>query len=322
LIRRPRALLIACVVAWSAIGRADEPGGFLHQLAVEVRARLDAAAQARAPRLVPPKPIDVHWKPTRIGTIELGAPLVALVAADLDHDHKAELYAVTTREVVAIGVKDRIKELARVAFAGDSAVPRPRDPVGAAVVEGDAVIASASTWARSLRVVWQGGTLRGDPGDPGFELCAGERAQLAPGRNYFGDGAAAYFGVRCAEIVDARGAPLHVRAQLSTASKLEIAAGEARRELANVGVAFALADLDRDGSPEVIYTSARPPGDPDMIEVRAALAEDRKPRFKKPFPASGVAALAVGDVDGDGAVEVIAAVRLVGATKIDLWRLN
>jgi hypothetical protein len=322
LIRGQRALLIACVVAWSAIARADGAGGLLHELAVEVRTRLAAAVEQRAPRLVPPKPLDVRWKPVRIGTIELGAPLVALVAADLDHDNKAELYAVTTREVVAIAAKDRVKELARVGFVGDAAVPRPRDPVGAAVVEGDAVIASASPWARSLRVTWQGAALRGEPGDPGFELCAGERAQLAPGRNFFGEGAAAYFGVRCADLVDARGAPLHVRAQLSTASKLEIAAGRARRELGNVGAAFVVADLDRDGSPEVIYTSARPPGDPDMVEVRAALAEDRKPRFKKPFPASGVAALAVGDLDGDGAVEVIAAVRLVGATKIDLWRLN
>jgi hypothetical protein len=74
--------------------------------------------------------------------------------------------------------------------------------------------------------------------------------------------------------------------------------------------------------PEVIYTSARAPGDPDFVEVRAALAADRKPRFKNSFSASGVAAVAVGDIDGDGVPEVIAAVRLVGATKVDLWRMD
>ena len=41
----------------------------------------------------------------------------------------------------------------------------------------------------------------------------------------------------------------------------------------------------------------------------------------KPFT-GGVAGIAVGDGDGDGVAEVIAAVRLVGATRVDLWRLD
>jgi hypothetical protein len=173
-----------------------------------------------------------------------------------------------------------------------------------------------------MRVSWQNGILRGDPGDVGFELCAGERAQLAPGRNYFGEGATAYFGVRCADLVDAHGAPLHVRAQLSTAGKLDIVAGETHREVTGVGGAFEIADIDRDGAPELVSTSSRAPGDPDYLEVRGAFSEERKPRFRKPFTASGVAAIAVGDLDGDGAPDVIAAVRLIGATKVDLWRMN
>jgi hypothetical protein len=37
-------------------------------------------------------------------SFDLGAPLVALTAADLDGDGKPELYAVTSREVVAIAL--------------------------------------------------------------------------------------------------------------------------------------------------------------------------------------------------------------------------
>jgi hypothetical protein len=313
----------ALVVAWSAVAAADDGGRtFLHKLAGEVRGRLDVALKAHAAKPAPPHPVEVHWKPTRIGSIELGAPLAALVAADLHGDRKAELYAVTANEVVAIAVEPRVRELGRVAFAGDPAVPRPRDVVGAAFVDRDAIVASASGWAHELRVTWQGKVLRGDPGDSGFELCAGEHAALTPGRNYFGDGAAAYFAVRCADVVEATGTVVHVRAQLAATGKLDVTAGAARHELSAVGVMFEIADLDRDGTAELIYASAEAPGDPDVVKVVELGGDERKPKWKKKFAAGGVAGLAVGDFDGDGAPEVIAAVRLVGATRVDLWRLN
>jgi hypothetical protein len=307
------------VVAWSAAAHAD---AYLHSLAGEVRARLDQAAQSRAPRLVPPQPIAVHWKPVRIGSVELGAPLGALVAADLDGDRKAELYAVTSQDVIQIAASGRVRELARIAFVGDPAVPQPRDTVGAAFVDGKAVVASVSSRARGMRVTWQRGALHGDVTEPGLQLCAGERAQLAPGRNYFGDGTSSYFGVRCADLVDARGAPLHVRAQLSTQNKLDVTAGDVHRELAGVGYAFELADLDRDGTPEVVFSGVRAAGDPDFVAVVATDGDDKKPKHKKAFTAGGVVGIAVGDFDGDGAPAIIAAVRLAGSTKIDLWRLN
>ena len=310
--------VLAVLVASSA--RADD--GFLHDLAHAARTKVDAAAAAHAPAIVPPKRIDVHYAAKRIGSIDLGAPVLALVAADLDGDHKAELYAVTAREVIAIGVAPRVHELGRGAFSGEPAVPRPRDDVGAAIVEGGAVIASSSRWTRTLRITWQAGALHFDASDPAFALCPGEHAQLAPGRNYFGTGATAYFGVRCAELVDGKGAPLHARAELSTANKLAVAAGELHGEYPNVGVAFDVADLDRDGTPEVIFAAAGAPGDPDIVRIVALGEGIKHEKLKKTFPAGGVAAIAVGDLDGDGALDVIAAVRLYGAPKVELWRLN
>src|SRR5439155_2110082 len=135
-------------IAIGASARADVAPAtrgdtWLHELAHDVRARLDAAVQARVPK--PPVPIAVTWKPQRIGSLDLGAPLVALAAADLDGDGKAELYAVTAHDVVAIGAAGRVRELGRVAFAGEPAVPQPRDTVGAAVVVHGELIASVSS---------------------------------------------------------------------------------------------------------------------------------------------------------------------------------
>jgi len=309
--------------------RAEEP--FLVRLAQTVRARLEAASLARGPKLVPPVPVAVKWKATRIGSLELGAPLVALVAGDLDGNGKGELYAVTSREVIALSLLDgKAKELGRVAFGGEPAVPAPRDVVGAAVIDNGVLLAHASSWAHGLRVHWRGKTLVGEPGDSELALCPGERAKLAPGRNYFGEGGAKLYAVRCRyDLVDPTGRTLHVRGELTIANKLELqvttCAGAACEppvsyDFAGVGVAFEIADVDHDGHPEVIVSGAGAPGDADAVKVMTLGGDDKKPSFRKTFT-GGVVGLAAIDA-GAGAAWVIAAVRLVGANRVDLWRLD
>jgi hypothetical protein len=317
------ALALVLIATRARVHAEPDPhaGDFLHRLVAAAKAHTDAtiAAQA-APKPAPPVPIAVKWRPVKLASIDLGAPLVALTAADLDGDGRAELYAVTTHEVIAIGWRGRrLDELARVAFTGELALPMPRDPVGTAVVDGKAIVASTSGFARALRVTWQGKQLVGTPGEADFELCPGEHTRLLPGRNLF-DGNR--YGVVCRDLVDANGAPLHVRGELAATGKLAVDAGSAHFELPEVGVAFELADLDRDGTPEVIYAGAGAPGDPDVVKVVSLGGDAKRPRWKKPFSAGGVAGLAVGDLDGDRIAEVIAAVRLVGATRVDLWRLE
>jgi len=311
---------------------APRDDGYLARLVAAVRARLDAAAGAHVPRLVPPVPVTLRWKSQKLGSLDLGAPLVAVVAADLDGDGKAELYLVTAHEVIAVGIAGKLRELGRVAFTGEPAVPAPRDLVGTAVVDGAAVIAGVSAWAKDLRVEWRGKLLTARHGGGGFRLC-GDRVQLATGRNHFRDGGAALFGARCRDdLTDPAGAPLHVRGELSTAGSLEVtvarcAAGgtgcqpAGAYQVHDVGVAFELADVDRDGTPDAVVSSASAPGDADAVRVIALGTPGARPTYKKQFN-GGVAGIAVADGDGDGVAEVIAVVRLAGATRVDVWRLD
>lgn len=346
--------LVILVMLWCAAARAAHADdGYLARLAGAVRARLDDAGQARVIKLVPPVPVKVTWSPQRRGSIDVGAPVVAVAAADLDGDGKAELYLVTSREVIAVAITDPLRTLGRFAFTGEPAVPAPRDAVGAAVVEGGAVIAAVSAFTGELRIEWRGGkltarsTLPGANGASapggangasalaspvGLPVC-GERWQLVPGRNYFHHAGGAVFGARCrGDLTDAGGAPLRIRGELSTSGVLEVrvehcAAGglECQRavvyQVRDVGVAFEIADIDRDGAPEVIASSAVEPGDADVVRVISLGSPATRPRFKKPF-IGGVAGIVVADGDGDGVPEVIALVRLAGATRVDVWRLD
>lgn len=329
---------VVAMMLWSAplraqgdvAGHADE--GFLAHLARAVRTRLDEAGAAHVVKLVPPVPVALKWKLQKLGSLDLGAPLVAITAADLDGDGKAELYLVTSREVIAVGLAGKLRELGRVAFTGEPAVPASRDVVGTAVVEGMAVIAGVSAWAKDLRVEWRGKALTAKHGAGGFLVC-GDRLQLATGRNHFREGPAALYGARCrADLTDAAGAPLRIRGDLSATGVLEVAVAVCAAsgtdckaagsyQYKDVGVAFDIADVDRDGTPEVIISSASAPGDADAVRVIALGSPGNKVTFKKTFN-GGIAGVTAADGDGDGIPEVIAIVRLAGATRVDVWRLD
>ncbi len=313
---------------------ADPPAGqdFYARLAATVKAKVDALVASHAPKLTPPVPIKPTWKVVKLGSIELGAPLVALAAADLDGDPKsAEIYAVTPRDVIAIGFRGgKPIELGRVAFSGERAVPEPRDVVGTIVVDNKELVAAASPWAKELRIAWNGKKLTAQHGGPGFLLCPNLRAQLQPGRNHFTSN---MFETRCRDdLVDGTGQPLHVRAELATTGKLSVSvetcpaggpcAPPVKFEYSNIGVAFAIADVDRDGTPEIVVSEASAPYASDSAKVITLGGDEKKGIFRKTFM-GGVAGLVVADGDdADDIPEVLAAVRLAGSTRVDLWRLD
>ena len=354
-----RRLAPLVLLVWTSHARANDVStpppppdndGPIHRMLADVKARLDAAIVARPPKLVPPKKVPIKWRLAKLGTVDLGAPLVALTGADLDGDGKGELYAVTTREVIALGMRGKkLDELGRVAFTGERAMPMPRDVIGTVIADGGAIIASVSAWPRSLRVTWKGpggakpatagerGTsLVGAPDAAGFAVCPGETMQLAPGRDYFGTEKTASYGARCKQgLVEPDGHPLRLRAELSAVTnRLSVdvercaatnlgCTSVGHFEYPHAGFAFDLADVERDGKPEIVYADNAAPGDPDILRVITLGDDDKKhPRLKRQFAAGGVAGLAVVDLDGAGVEQVIAAVRLVGSSRVDLWRLE
>ncbi len=319
--------------ARARLGERADDNDYLGRLATAVRTRLDAAIASHAPKLVPPVPFKPRWKATRIGWLDVGGPVVAATAADLDGDGKAELYLVTPREVVAVSLAGKVKELGRVAFHGEPAVPASRDVVGMAVVQGGALIAAVSSYAKDMRIEWKSRALVGKHGPGGFPIC-GEHVALSPGKNYFGDGANATFATLCRDdLVDAQGYPLHVRGELATTGVLSVTVEKCAPggttcqpfgsyEYKDVGVAFDLADVDRDGTPELITSSASLPGDTDTLRVITLGAPASKPLFHSKNFNQGFAGIAVADVDGDGTPEVIAVVRFAGMPKCELWRFD
>jgi len=316
-------------------------------------AALEEASLARTPPLRPPTPVAVTWKAKKLGAFDLGAPLIALTSGDLDGDGRAEVIAVTERDVVVLAPQGRraLAEIARAALPDVAASRQPRDAVGAAVVTGGELRVRASTVGAGARYRLVDGALReaGDRAEP-YPLCADRDGALAPGRDYFeraeGDALPAgwparYLAASCrGDLVDPIGRAMRVDAVLGPGGALAVTAtvrcprtgdgsadcvAERALALTKVGVAFAIADVDRDGRPELITSAASAPGDADKVTVRSLPATGatlaKKAVFEKTFT-GGVGGLVADDVDGDGDIEVIAAVRLPGAERVDLWLLD
>jgi hypothetical protein len=318
-----RSLVVVAALASVAHANSVNNDDFLARLITSSRAEMAKLVAARAPKIVPPVPVKVAWKPVRLGSLDLGAQLVTVESGDLDGDGKGELYAVTQREVLAIGLDKKAKILARAAYTGDASARLPRDLFGTAVIENNVLVAKCSGWASEMRASWSGKSLVSTTGDAsaGNLVCKDERLVPVAGRNHFGDVASPVYDVRCrANLVDPEGKPLAVRATLG-ANKMTVVANGKTFELRDYGVAFALGDVDRDGKAEIVVTGASAPGDPDAVKVITLGGDEKKGLFRKSFQ-GGVAGVAIVDGDGDGVTEVIAVVRLVGSPRVDIWRLN
>lgn len=396
-----------------ARGEASAVSGPVGALWRRTAELLGAASDAREPPLVPPTAIPVNWRARRISSVDLGAPLLAVEAADVDGRAPVELIALTTRELLIVQQRGRRTLIvrARAALPAELAVIRPRDPVGSLIVadidrDGQIeIVARSSERARGAIYRFTGGELAevsldepagpdrpggsgdsgprdedpadrenpaGQPaGDPaagraalsamidavqtgGYPLCLGKAGQLEPGFNVFSGVIAVptirqlvgpdvelaipprFYALRCrSDLRDPAGRALRVVGIAATDRTLSLWAHKrcqrrdsscreqptATASVPDVGVAFELTDINRDGYPEIAVTAATPPGQPDEIVVLSWKSGRMARVFRRSFSA-GVAGLTTGDIDGDGAPELIAAVRARRSTRIDVWTLN
>ncbi|MCG8425347.1 MAG: VCBS repeat-containing protein [Proteobacteria bacterium] len=306
---------------------------------IEHRGRRSLTVRSRAS--LPPPP----------ATIGPRDSVGAMVVSDFDGDGRLEIAAQSSQQVRGAVFAYRDGNLAeldlelagetdrKAGSAAEQGSDRPdRRPSDAAGQGSATALAVAARAARAGK----------------FPLCVGLAGQLEPGRNYFtafehspifGPWAgetvevpipARFFSIRCRDnLLDSAGRALTIAGVVSTDGTLSLwARRQCRRHdsechsapttastVSDVGVVFEIADIDRDGHAEIAVTAATPPGAPDQVDV-LSWKDGRLDRlFRRSF-SGGVVGLTAGDIDGDDALEVIAAIRLSGSTRIDLWTIN
>lgn len=304
---------------WREIANPDG-GQAIASIAVG-RARIDADLRALVggpPPVTPTTPAPPRrWSFRALDAgLDLGAPLLALAAVDLDGDRRAELVALTTDEIIVLRFDgSAASPLARVRLDGRAVLPRPRTPVGTLV--GERLAARSSEHGPGASYAWQNGALVKTGSVDGYPVCAGA-ANLVAGAAIFAGSAplperflAAGCGAGATGSVDASGILRLIRG------------GAAWAIVPGVGTAFAIADLDGDGVPEVVTAANRAPGTGDLLAVQKIGGDGSARPARKPTAVpGGVAAIAAGDLDGDGVVDVLAAARAPGETQVELWLLE
>ena len=91
--------------------------------------------------------------------------------------------------------------------------------------------------------------------------------------------------------------------------------------LEEVGDAHLVTDVDNDGLPEVFHSARSAPGAGDRVLVMGPGPATAAPLYQKEFQ-GGILAIAAGDFAGDGALEVVVAVRKGTSKRVTLWLLN
>jgi len=258
--------------------------------------------------------------------------VLALDVGDVDGDGRAEVVAATATDVVVWAWDGaRLVERRRFALAGRPAAQRPRAEVATVVVEDGAIVAHASPFADGVRRAGDAqAAARGFP-----QQGLGISCELQPGADWFVatacTPAAAGLPERFWAAAGLRHGARAVRAAIDPAGTLWVQLGPpvatpaapmlgaSGLSVRGVGAQLALAAMDRG---EFVAT-AEPvqPGDADAVVVRALQAGLPVAHRVDRLP-GGVRALAAGDVDGDGRVEFVAAVRDRAARRTELWIIN
>jgi hypothetical protein len=316
--RRELALVGEAVPVWRSFFLQRRPGARpAAPRVVQARADADAGTLALAR---PPRPLD----PARVALRALAVlpgRVLALAAGEVEPGATA-IVAVRDEGVTLLSARGE----PRAELASDRLARRPvRDPAASAAV-GDfgggriAVGYAGATEAEVLALV--DGRLAPVATIPAVPLCAGDAGALY-GR--FVPGTSALADVLLAGVDPLAGpAPASARRLVGVAAAprggavayavldvhhrlalLDRALAPASAPLDGVGAGFALADLDGDGTAEVVASAAVASG-PDRLRILSAQAVTSPVWTSEPLPGL-VLAGAAGDLTGDGVDDAVLA---------------
>ena len=287
------------------------------RLDAEVRRYVGAAPRVTADTLV-------------ARTLELpGRGYLAISALDLDRDGRTELVTLHERTISvlrlgAVRGAVRLVEVARAEVPSDvplSPAP-PRRPLATSIELEGAVIVRASRLAAPLRVELAGDVLAitratGPCADDEFPIDRG-CARLSEGRDFFDEtitpfaeggaphaAAAPWYAHATRRLRTPEGTALEYEAMVNTQGRLALRIEGRPNSRMGFGTALAMADLDDDGTAELLASGPTAAG--DQLTLLRALPRGALHVVWRSEPIEGSIWIAEsGDLDGDGASELLA----------------
>ena len=333
------AWALALVVLGTSESEAEPWPGW-SALERDLSAAIDGHAQARQARY--PRPIAIKFKPRRIADFNFDQPVLAAIAANVDGSGPDELVILTSTELIVLGgvgggklhVSKRV-DLKKA--AGGIAARRPRDPRGEISLDRG----SNTLWVRSSELasgvkVALGGELAGGARFSGFPSCAPGTLPAVPGRSLMvgkqADLPALLYAARCGHpYYGDDGQDQIARAVLDSSGTLSVAVFGCQslpcksilrvQAIADAGSAFALADIDRDGLPELVSAAGGAPNARERVSIFESRPDSWRSEARFDF-SMGAVAIVVGQFDDDEELEVVSLHRKFRSLPVEVWRWN